>query len=452
MALPKTQSELEELLADDTRREEIFGDPEKTTEFLASYARAMNSGEALSKQIAEQTAEQSAALVTDWLKEQGVADRPDFSNMAADVAKQITNETRNRENPVHNPKALGAKLDGMFESPAEFFQAIWHQQEANGDLAATRNTLRNAFSEGVPSEGGFLVPEEFRAELLRVALESSVVRPRARVIPMNSQSIKFPAVDSTSNASSVYGGIITYWTEEAGTITASNAKFGSIELEARKLTAYALASNELVSDSAISFDAFIGTAFPEALAFEEDYQFLQGNGAGVPQGVLNSPAIISITKETGQAANTIVWENIIKAYARMLPSSLGRAVWLAAPDTFPELATMALSVGTGGSAIWLNNGVVGPPMTILGRPVVFTEKVNTLGSAGDIVFADLGFYLIGDRQAMSARSSEHVAFAADQTAFRLISRVDGRPWIQSAITPKNSGDTLSPFVQIAVRA
>ena len=452
MALPKTQAELEELLADDSRREEIFGDPDQTTEFLANYARAMNSGEALSKQIAEQTAEQSAALVTDWLKEQGVADRPDFSNMAADVAKQITNETRNRENPAHNPKALGAKLDGMFDSTAEFFQAIWHQGSDSGEQATARNTLRNAFSEGVPSEGGFLVPEEFRAELLRVALETSVVRPRARVIPMSSLSIKFPAIDSTTNVSSVYGGIITYWTEEAATLTASQAAFGSIELEAKKLTAYALVSNELVSDSAISFDAFIGSAFPEAMAFEEDYQFLTGNGAGEPLGLLNSTAMISVTKQSGQAANTIVWENIVKMYARMLPASLSRAVWLASPDTFPELATMALSVGTGGSAIWLNNGAVGPPMTILGRPVIFTEKVNTLGSAGDIVFADLGFYLIGDRQAMSARSSEHTAFASDQTAFRLISRVDGRPWVQSAITPKNAGDTLSPFVQIAVRA
>ena len=113
---------------------------------------------------------------------------------------------------------------------------------------------------------------------------------------------------------------------------------------------------------------------------------------------------------------------------------------------------MALSVGTGGSAIWLNNGAEGPPMTILGRPVIFTEKAPVLGDAGDINFVDFGFYLIGDRQTMSARSSEDFKFQTDETAYRIIERLDGRPWLNSAITPKNAGDTLSPFVKIAARA
>jgi HK97 family phage major capsid protein len=91
-------------------------------------------------------------------------------------------------------------------------------------------------------------------------------------------------------------------------------------------------------------------------------------------------------------------------------------------------------------------------MTILGRPVIFSEKVPPLGDAGDINFVDLGFYLIGDRQVMSAMSSPHFKFQNDQTAYRIIERVDGRPWLQSAITPKNGGATLSPFVKIAARA
>jgi len=137
----------------------------------------------------------------------------------------------------------------------------------------------------------------------------------------------------------------------------------------------------------------------------------------------------------------------------MLPSSLSRAVWVCSVDCFPELATMALSVGTGGSAIWLNNGVAGPPMTILGRPVIFTEKApGLLGDLGDISFIDFGFYLVGDRQVMSASVSEHYRFGNDELAFKVIERVDGRPWLQSAITPQNSGPTLSPFVQLAARA
>jgi HK97 family phage major capsid protein len=140
-------------------------------------------------------------------------------------------------------------------------------------------------------------------------------------------------------------------------------------------------------------------------------------------------------------------------YARMLPSSLSRAVWIASPDTFAELATMALSVGTGGSAVWLTDGTGAPTLTLLGRPIIMSEKAPAvLGDQGDLSFVDFGMYLIGDRQNMTVDSSPHVKFTSDKTTYRIIQRNDGRPWLQSAITPQNNSASLSPFVQLATRA
>lgn len=361
---------------------------------------------------------------------------------------------------LYNPKAMGAVLDKEFggaHGASEYFNLVWrhHKRALDTSSLARMQRIRAAFQSDVPSDGGFLIPETLRSELLRVALESAIVRPRARIIPMETLRVPFPSIDSTSNASSVFGGIVCYWTEESATLTDSSPRFGRIVLDAKKLTAYTQVPQELVADSVISFQPFISEIFPEALTFYEDVAFLKGSGVGEPVGALsaNNAAIISVAKETNQPATTIVWENIIKAFSRMLPSSMGRAVWVASIDTLPELATMALGVGVGGSAVWLNNGVQGPPMTILGRPVVFTEKAPAvLGGAGDISFVDFGFYLVGDRQVMSASVSEHYRFGNDELAFKIIERVDGRPWLQSPITPQNAGPTLSPFVNIAVRA
>jgi HK97 family phage major capsid protein len=404
----------------------------------------------IKRQVQEQTAAALAELFKNADNELDVK-RPNLT--APQVASQFRPGNA-RNIAVHNPKAMGASIDKDFENSADYFRTIWHHASNTADRQAKLSRIRNAFSSTVPSEGGFLIPETLRSELLMVALENSVVRSRARVIPMETLRVPFPAIDSTSNASSVFGGIIAYWTEEGAALTQSSANFGRIVLDAKKLTAYAEIPNELIADSAISFQAFIDQLFPEALAWFEDIAFLGGSGVGEPLGVLSAGngAVIAVPKESGQVANTIVWENIVKMYSRMLPASLGRAVWIASIDSFPELATMALSVGTGGSAIWLNNGVVGPPMTILGRPVIFTEKSNTIGQQGDISFVDFSYYLIGDRQVMSASSSPHYKFANDQTAYRIIERVDGRPWLGSAITPKNGGATLSPYVQLAVRA
>jgi HK97 family phage major capsid protein len=443
-AVPTNQSELEELLQDQNKVQELFKSGQ-FPEVVRNYAQVVAK---TNMDIKNQVSEQVQVVLAEWLKDNGQADRLDMT------PKQVV-ATGDARNNVHNPRAMGAVLDKEFAGPtaaADFFQTIWHNTNRTADLQNKLNRIRNAFSSTVPSEGGFLIPETLRSEMLKVSLETSIVRPRARVIPMETLRVPFPAIDSTSNVSSVYGGVVGYWTEEGATLTASSATFGRIVLDAKKLTAYTEVPNELISDSVGSFQAFLDQIFPEALGFYEDDAFINGTGVGEPLGFINAAAAVEVTKESGQPADTIVWENIVKAYSRMLPSSLGRAVWICSINTFPELATMALSVGTGGSAIWLNNGAVGPPMTILGRPVIFSEKVPPLGDAGDINFVDLGFYLIGDRQVMSAMSSPHFKFQNDQTAYRIIQRVDGRPWLQSAITPKNNGSTLSPFVKIAARA
>jgi len=453
--IPDTQAGLEEWLGDQAKMTVLATqDGTKFGEFITAYARKQ-----LDKDLSiqAQVREQTQVVLAEWLKSQedspeGVRpQRPNLTTPAAVLAET----SRNNRGGLYNSKAMGAAIDKDFPDASSYFSTIWHNANRTAANQDKLSRLRNAFSSTVPSEGGFLIPETLRSELLRVALETGIVRGRARVIPMETLRVPFPAIDATSNVSSVYGGIVGYWTEEGAALTESAASFGRIVLDAKKLTAYTTVPNELLSDSIGSFDAFISQIFPEALSFYEDIAFLKGTGVGEPLGSLSTgnEAIIAVAKETGQPANTIVWENIVKMFSRMLPGSLDRAVWVCSIDCFPELATMALSVGTGGSAIWLNNGQSGPPMTILGRPVVFTEKATgLLGAQGDISFVDFGYYLIGDRQVMSAMSSPHFKFSNDQTAYRIIERLDGRPWLKSAVTPQNNGPTLSPFVQLAVRS
>lgn len=453
LTIPDSPDAMTEFLMDSKQRAKVFAsdaDPKDLVSFMNGYAKLVNKAD---PDLERQAQEQAQAALATMLKEHGVAlNRPDLR--PSETQKWTTNSAIYK-GQGHNPVADGAVLDGEFGNMAEFLKVIDHRTDRSEESVAGKiKTLKNAMSSNSPSDGGFLVPEVMRAELLRVALETAIVRPRARVVPMESARVAWPALDGTSNASSVFGGIVAYWTEETAALVQSSPTFAKIVLDAKKLTAYTEVPNELIDDSLISFNAFISQVFPEAIAWYEDNAFLTGTGVGEPLGVLNAGnnALISVAKETGQSADTIVWENIVKMYSRMLPGALGRAVWVAHIDTFPELATMALSVGTGGSAVWLNNGVAGPPMSILGRPVIFTEKAQTVGDAGDINFVDFGHYLVGDRQAMTAMSSPHYKFGNDVTAFRFIQRVDGRPWLQSAITPKNGSNTLSPFVSLAARA
>lgn len=447
ITIPESPSELEELLSDGTKVQSLMAEGQ-FNDVVKAYAQAVaKKDQDLQRQVKEET----QRVLRDYLRE-------NENHEGLKLLKEGGVDAVTTSAKAHfQPKALGAKFKAQEYGGtlAQFLIDISPKAFMTQELADKRQALKNAAaSSGEPASGGFLVPEAFRAELLSLSLEASVVRPRARIVPMETSRVIYPYIDDTSHATNVFGGVQGYWTPESGSMTDVAATFGRMALEAWKLTAFANVPNELIADSAVSFEAFIRSTFPQALAYFADVAFLSGSGVGQPLGILTdaNAARVVQAKESGQAADTIVWENIVKMYSRMLPQSLGSAVWVVSPNTFAELATMALSVGTGGGPIWLNNGVQGPPATILGRPVVISEKVSALGNEGDVNFIDFSYYLVGDRQAMTVSSSEHFRFQNGETSFKFVERLDGRPWLQSALTPRNGGDTLTPFVSLAERA
>ncbi len=348
---------------------------------------------------------------------------------------------------LYSKRAAGASLDGQYEFFGKFLSTVFDNNRGVDDARL------KVLTEDSGAQGGFLVPEEFRSEMLRLAIEEAIIRPRARVIPMPRESMLFPVIKDTTHASSIYGGVQAFWNPESADLSADSSEpaFAQARWTAHKLTGYTLASNELLADSAIALEALLMEMFSTALAYFEDIAFFDGTGAGQPEGILNADALISVAKETGQAAATIVTENLDKMYMRMLPQSRGSAVWVAHYDIIPQLLALSRAVGTGGAPVMVMNIQNAPAFIIYGRPVIFTEKAQTLGTLGDIYFADFSYYMIGDRQALSVAASPHVKFINDQTVWRFIQRVDGKAWLVSALTPRNGTTTISAFVALADR-
>ena len=247
--------------------------------------------------------------------------------------------------------------------------------------------IQNTASTTIPSGGGFSVPEEFAAWLLDASLESEIVRPRATVWPMKSDTLKVPGWDSSTHSASLFGGLVGTWMAELGTASKTYAKMRQIQLNAKKLACYTSASNELVADG-VDYENQIQQALVKTLGWYLDYAFIQGSGAGQPLGLINDPALITVDKEDGQDASTIVFENCVKMYARLAPQCMKNAVWIASQTTVPQLLTMSLSVGVGGSAITpavlQSNG----QFSLLGKPMLFTEKAPALGSLGQLLLTE----------------------------------------------------------------
>ncbi len=345
----------------------------------------------------------------------------------------------------------------VWKSFGEQLRAVVEAARPGGTIDSRLTTrAASGASESVPSDGGFLVQEDFVSELLKRTYETGVLASRCRKIPIspNATGLKINAVDETSRVNgSRWGGIQAYWTNEADTPTATKPKFRQMNLILEKLTGLCYATDELLQDAA-ALESVLTQGFAEEFGFKIDDALISGTGSGQPLGILNSPALVTVAKETGQSAATVVAENIINMRARLWARSRPNSVWLINQDVEKQLHQLSLPVGTGGIPVYLPaNGLSGLPYdTLYGRPVIPIEQCSTLGTVGDIILADFSQYLLIDKGAMQSAASIHVRFLYDESVFRFIYRVDGEPIWNKPLTPYKGTNTLSPFVALATRA
>lgn len=328
------------------------------------------------------------------------------------------------------------------DKDTSFFSAVFSGRHHPGLIKASMN-------ETVPSDGGFLVPGETVKKIHAVSLENEIVMPRCYVQPMTTDSIKIPAMSIGNHGTALFGGFVASYIAEAGTISEKNPKARSMELTAKKLTGLIRFSSELSADMVGGEQAIINIC-GKGLAWYRDKAFLTGTGAGQPLGILNSNCKVTVDKESGQAKNSIIYENLTKMMSRLFAGSFSNSVWLCSQSAIPQLLSLCLPVGLGGTAVPVMQESNGE-FKILTRPVLFTEKVPALGNEGDISLVDFSSYVVGLRSGMRFDTSIHVAFETDELLSRIIERHDGQSLWSEALTLADGSTTVSPVVTLADR-
>lgn len=338
-----------------------------------------------------------------------------------------------------------------FRTLGEQMMAVYRASTPAGKVDR-RLTTRSAsgLNETNPSDGGFLVQKDFVAELLKRTYETGILASKVKKIPLstNANGIKINAVDEESRANgSRFGGVQTYWENEADKITASKPKFRTMDLSLKKLTGLCYVTDELLQDSA-ALENVIREAFAEEFGFKIDDAILSGTGAGQPLGILNSGSLVKVEKEQGQT-ETITVENLVKMWSRLWSRSRANSVWYINPEIEPVLYTLRV----GDKPVYIPAGGLSeaPYGTLFGRPVMPLEQCSELGEVGDIILADFSQYILIDKGGINATSSIHVRFLYDENVFRFIYRVDGQPVWNKSLQPYKGSATVSPFVAMAKR-
>jgi HK97 family phage major capsid protein len=357
---------------------------------------------------------------------------------------------------AHKSELVADRQAGPFKSFGEQLMAVRDYYTGQGrDNRLFEVRAASGLNESNPTEGGFLVQTDFVRTLLAQTYETNEIPNRCRRIPISSPSNNFSMniIDETSRATgSRWGGIRVYRENESDPTTASKPKFGKLEMKLEKMMGVCYATDELMADAA-ALGEVVSQGFREEFGFKLSDEIIRGTGAGQCLGILNSGSLVTVPKETAQAADTVVTENILK----MWKSRQGRnLVWLYNQELEDQLDSLTLSIGTGGVEMRLFT----PPApgqkygSIKGAPAIPIEVASGAGDAGDIILADLQQYLLIDKGGIQTAESIHVQFLFDETTFRFIYRVNGQPMRKNKITPykRTSSDYyVSPFVTLAAR-
>lgn len=357
---------------------------------------------------------------------------------------------------VATPASLRSPTFG-FRSFGEFAQSVRQVGPSGVPQDDRLRAVATGLQQGVGPEGGFLLAPQFSTTLWDgVSKNGASILPFLDQYTVTGEFVEFPAQHETSRATgSRWGGVQAYWIAEAEQMTKSKPKFRKMRLEPQQLAVMAYVTDKLLANSPLSLEQYLTRVATDEITFLVNDAVIRGDGVGKPRGWLPHSALVSVTKATNQPASTIYEQNIGDAWMRLHPMGRSRALWLANPSAeaqfdrfFQPIKNVAGTENVGGLK---NDTWDGAKRTLKGRPVLFLEQMEAVGTVGDLLLVDPLGYALGTRGGIDAGVSIHLRFDYNETAFRFLFAVDGQPWITTALSPYKGADTLTTHVAVATR-
>ena len=299
----------------------------------------------------------------------------------------------------------------------EYNAAFWRTMRAK----SVPHEVLNALQVGVESEGGYLAPDEYQRTLIEALEEQNIFRQLAHVISTSSGDRKIPVVASKGTAS---------WIDEEAAYPESDDSFGQVSIGAYKLATMIKVSEELLNDSVFDLPSYIAREFARRIGAAEEEAFFTGNGTGKPTGVLNATGGAE-TGVTAASATAITMDEVMDLYYSLRAPYRRNAVFIMNDSTIKAIRKLK---NGNGDYLWQPSVTAGTPDTLLNRPV-YTSSYMPAIAAGNkaILFGDLGYYWVADREGRSFKRLNELYAATGQVGFQSSERVDGKLVLAEAV-------------------
>ncbi len=283
------------------------------------------------------------------------------------------------------------------------------------DPASSLST--KSLSLGNDSAAGFLAPVEFAREIIKAETLFSPIRSVARIRQTNNRALQVPKRT---------GQFAAGWIAEQSTRTETTGLgFGLEEIAAHEAYALVDVSEQMMEDAAFDMFGELTEEMSEQFAVLEAAAFVNGNGSGKPEGLLQNTAIASVN--SGSAATVAdtngQGDGIVDMCHTLKTAYAVRATWLLNRATLGQIRKLKTS--TTNQYIWEPGLAAGNPNSILGTPYLEVPDMPDQGvDAFPLMLGDWKrAYLIVDRIVMSILRDQYTQATVGNVRFIARKRV-----------------------------
>lgn len=334
---------------------------------------------------------------------------------------------------MKNPKGFDTKYGQAKSNVMKSFGLNTYEGEAGGNLV-------------LPEFAPFITEREYTNDIFS----------RTNNFSVSGNTMAFPRVNGSNRATGQRdGGLRGYWTGEENPILTSKPSFDNTTLKLKKLAVAVFVTEEMLDDNSYVLQQWVARAVRREIDFMLGDACFRGNGVAQPLGFLSAPGTVEVAKVSGQAAATVVSENVLEMWSRRVAGQpQDNLAWFVNQEVEAVLPKLVLGTG-GNSALTFMpaGGLSGSPYaTLMGRPIVPTEFNEGLGTVGDITLCDFSQMLSISKGGVQEAVSSEVEFLRDLLCYKFTIRVDAKPCDDKVITPYKGTATQSPFITLATRA
>ena len=349
----------------------------------------------------------------------------DITNLGKEISRMERLETMDAElsRPVNTPitekPAATKPMDTKTGRASDAYKkAFWNATRHKDSMTPE---MKNALQEGVDSEGGYLVPDEFERTLVQGLNAATVIRANAHVITTSSGLHKIPVVASHGSAA---------WIDEEGAYTESDDVFGQVQLDAHKVGTIIKVSEELLNDAAFDLEGYISSEFARRIGDKEEEAFLNGNGSSKPTGILNATGGGEVGV-TAASATAITADELIDLYFSLKAPYRKNAVWVLNDTTVKLIRKLK---DNNGQYLWQPSMQAGEPDRVLGYKI-YTSPFFPEPDLGKpcVAFGDFSYYTIGDRGVRSFQQLRELFAGNGMIGYVAKERVDGKLVLPEAV-------------------